>query len=126
MSNIKSAAAKKIDTYISRSPKDVAGKLNAIRKVIKKHAPDIVGVISYGMPAFKLNNRIVVYFALHKNHIGLYPYPSVLLAFKKDSAKYKTGRGSIQFPLDQKLAITLISKIVTYRVKEVVIKAKRK
>ena len=111
---MKTTKAKTVDEYIARAPKEVAQRLKTIREIVKKNAPGATEVISYGMPAFKLN----VYFAAHKNHIGLYPYPSAIKAFKKDSTKYKTATGSIQFPLDQKLPIALITKIVKYRVKE--------
>lgn len=108
---------KTIDEYIKSYPRDVAAKLQVIREIVNKTAPEAKEVISYNMPAFKLNG-ILVYFAAFKNHIGFFPYPSAITAFKKEAAKYKTGRGSIQFPLDQKLPIPLIRKIVQFRFRE--------
>ena len=113
----KRTPVKSIDEYIALYPKDVAQKLQTIREIVKKNAPNAQEVISYSMPAFKLNGQLL-YFSAHTHHIGLYPYPSALKSFKKEGSKYKTGRGSIQFPFDQKLPIPLITKIVKYRVKE--------
>ena len=75
-------------------------------------------MISYGIPTFKLNGRYLVYFAAWKNHIGFYPMPSGAKAFKKELSVYKQGKGSIQFPLDKPIPYDLISKIITFRVRE--------
>ncbi len=109
---------KTIDEYIRNYAPEVGARLKTIREIVKSEAPEAVEVISYNMPAFKLNGKILLYFAAHEHHIGLYPFPSSLIAFQKESAKYKTGRGSIQFQNDEKLPIPLIKKIVAYRVKE--------
>jgi uncharacterized protein YdhG (YjbR/CyaY superfamily) len=77
-----------------------------------------VETISYSMPAFKINKGIFVYFSAHKNHIGLYPYPSAIKAFKKETAKYKTGPGTIQFQNNEKMPVGLITKIIKFRLKE--------
>ena len=113
-----------IDEYIAACPKDIAGRLRTIRTIVKKTAPDAKEVISYAMPAFKLNG-LLLYFAAHKHHIGLYPYPSAMKAFQKESAQYKTGRGSIQFPHDKPLPLPLLRKIITFRVKEKLVKNKK-
>ena len=106
-----------IDEYISAFPPDVQNILNQIRAAIKKAAPKSVEVISYGMPAFK-QNKVLVYFAVSKNHIGFYPTPNPIVVFKKELEGYKTSKGAIQFPLDKKIPLTLISKITKFRVKE--------
>jgi uncharacterized protein YdhG (YjbR/CyaY superfamily) len=108
---------KTIDNYISQFSGDTKIKLESIRATIKKAAPQAIEVISYGMPAFKLNN-VLVYFALNKNHIGFYPTPNAIICFSKELAAYKTSKGAIQFPLDKKIPLTLISKITKFRVKE--------
>lgn len=110
--------AKTISEYIKAQPKDVAGRLETINKIIKKLSPKAVETISYGMPAYKLDGKVLIYYASHKNHIGLYPFPATLSKFKKDTEKYKTAKGSIQFQNDEKLPIGLITKIVKYRVAE--------
>lgn len=108
---------KSIDDYINQFPDDIKSKLETIRTAIKKAAPKSVEVISYGMPAFK-QNKVLVYFAAGKNHIGFYPTPKPIIVFSKELEGYKTSKGAIQFPLDKKIPLTLISKIVKYRVTE--------
>lgn len=108
---------KSIDDYINQFPDEIKSKLETIRTAIKKAAPKSVEVISYGMPAFK-QNKVLVYFAAGKNHIGFYPTPSPIKAFSKELEGYKTSKGAIQFPLDKKIPLTLITKITKFRVKE--------
>ena len=106
-----------IDDYIAGFPKDVQKALQQVRETIQKAAPKAEETISYAMPAFKQNGNLV-YFAAWKEHIGFYATPTGNSAFKKDLAGYKTSKGAIQFPLDKKLPLTLVSKIVKFRVKE--------
>lgn len=108
---------KTIDDYINQFPDDLKSKLETIRTAIKKAAPKATEVISYGMPAFK-QNKVLVYFAAGKNHIGFYPTPKPIIVFSKELEGYKTSKGAIQFPLDKKIPLTLISKITKFRVKE--------
>jgi len=107
-----------IDEYINTFPEDVQVILEQIRQTIREAAPGAVETISYRMPAFTLNGRILVYFAAWKNHIGFYPTPSAMEAFGKELSRYKRAKGSIQFPLDEPVPLDLIAGIVTYRVKE--------
>lgn len=118
--------AKNIDEYISGFPKDVQKILQQVRVTIKKAAPKAGETISYAIPAFTLDKKYLVYFAGYKNHIGLYPAPTGNTEFKKDFAGYKTGRGSIQFPLDKPLPLSLITRIVKFRMKENMEKVKTK
>ena len=106
-----------IDEYISEWPLDTQKLLNQVRATIKKAAPKSVEAISYGMPAFK-QNKVLVYFAAGKNHIGFYPTPKPIVVFSKELGGYKTSKGAIQFPLDKKIPLTLITKIVKYRLAE--------
>lgn len=110
--------AKNIAEYIKGQPKEVGERLRVINEIIKKTAPKAVEAISYGMPAYKLDGKVLIYYAAHKNHIGLYPFPATLSKFKKDTEKYKTAKGSIQFQNDEKLPTGLITKIVKYRTAE--------
>lgn len=116
---------KNIDEYIAAFPTDVQEILEKVRTTVQKAAPDSVEKISYAMPAFE-QNGIVVYFAAFKNHIGLYALPSGHETFKEELSKYKSGKGSVQFPLDQPIPFDLITKIVKFRVKENLEKAKKK
>jgi uncharacterized protein YdhG (YjbR/CyaY superfamily) len=116
---------KDVDTYIAEFPKEVQKLLKEIRVTIKKAAPKAEESIGYGMPAYKLNG-VLVYFAGYKKHIGFYPVPSGVEAFKKELSAYKGAKGSVQFPLDEPLPLSLITKIVKYRAKENLEKAKKK
>lgn len=106
-----------IDEYISNFPDEIQSILEKIRTVIKKNAPDAIEVISYQMPAFKLEG-ILVYFAAHKEHIGFYPTSSGIEMFKNKLAGFTTSKGAVQFPLDKPVPYELIGKIVQFRVKE--------
>ncbi len=110
-------APKNIDEYIAGFPPDVQEILEKIRITIRKAAPDAKETIKYRMPTFMLNGNLV-YFAAFKNHIGFYPVPTGIEKFKKELAVYEQGKGSVQFPLDQPIPYSLISKIVKFRVKE--------
>lgn len=107
-----------IDEYIALQPKEVQTKLKQLRKIIKSTAPKAEETISYGMPAFKLNGKGLVYFAAFKSHIGFYPFPSGVKKFNEETKAYKTSKGAIQFPLNKPLPKTLIKKIVKFRVQE--------
>jgi uncharacterized protein YdhG (YjbR/CyaY superfamily) len=106
-----------IDQYIAAFPEETQELLEQLRTTIKKAAPEAEEIISYGMPAFRFH-RILVYFAVHKNHIGFYPGASGIEVFKKEISLYKWAKGSVQFPLDKSLPFELITNIVTFRVNE--------
>lgn len=106
-----------IDKYIDASPANVQKALHQVRETIRKAAPQAEETINYGIPTFKLNGNLV-HFAAFKNHIGFYPAPSGIEAFKKELSAYKGAKGSVQFPLDQPMPLALITKIVKFRVKE--------
>ena len=88
-----------------------------MRKTIKAAAPQAEEAMSYGMPTFKLNGNLV-HFAGYTNHIGFYPAPSGISAFKKELSKYKQAKGSVQFPIDDPIPFNTVTKIVKFRVKE--------
>ncbi len=114
-----------IDEYIAGYSPEVQKILQKVRATIKKAAPDAKETIKYRMPTFMLNGNLV-YFAGFKNHIGFYPIPSGIEKFEKELSVYKQGRGSVQFPLDQPIPYGLITKIVKFRAKENLAKAKGK
>jgi uncharacterized protein YdhG (YjbR/CyaY superfamily) len=114
-----------VDDYIASFPVETQELLTQIRNTIKKMAPQAEETISYSMPTFKLNGNLV-YYAAFKNHIGFYALPQGNEAFKKELQEYKTGKGSIQFPIDKPLPLDLIKRIVEFRVKENLEKIKAK
>ncbi len=117
MATVKNSSSNDIDKYISRFPAEIEAKLEQLRANVKKAAPDAVEIISYKMPAFKLNG-ILVWYAAHSNHIGFYPRVSGMEAFSKELSVYKTSKGAVQFPFDKPLPLRLITKIVKFRVNE--------
>jgi uncharacterized protein YdhG (YjbR/CyaY superfamily) len=116
---------KGIEEYIALYPKETQYLLWQLYETIKKAAPGTEEVLSYGMPAFKLNGMLL-WFAAYSKHIGFYPKSSGIEAFKKELSKYKSAKGSVQFPIDRPLPVGLITKIVKFRVKENLQKAKVK
>ena len=113
-----------IDEYIASYPKDAQKKLTQLGAIMKQVAPKAEEKISYQMPAFYLNG-ILVWFAAHSNHIGFYPKASAIARFKRELSKYKSAKGTVQFPLDEPLPVGLIKKIVKFRFEENVRKSKK-
>jgi uncharacterized protein YdhG (YjbR/CyaY superfamily) len=107
-----------IDEYIGAFPPETQRLLEEMRTIITLAAPGATERISYSMPTFDLNGRHLVHFAGFAKHIGLYPIPTGIEAFKEELKPYKTGKGSVQFPLDQRLPADLIRRIVAFRVGE--------
>jgi uncharacterized protein YdhG (YjbR/CyaY superfamily) len=107
-----------IDEYIGTFPKEVQSRLQTVRRTVQEAAPGAVEAIGYNIPAFKLHGKSLVQFGAAKTHIGFYPTPSGVAAFKDDLAGYRASKGAIQFPMDRPLPLPLIRKIVKFRVKE--------
>ncbi|MCX6067325.1 MAG: DUF1801 domain-containing protein [Chloroflexi bacterium] len=122
-SNISGPAS--IDEYIANFPAEVQKKLEDLRAVIKAAAPEAQEKIGYQMPTFTLKGNLV-HFAAYKNHIGFYPTPSGIQAYREELSVYESAKGSIRFPIDQPLPFELISKIVKFRVTENLQKAEIK
>lgn len=114
----KPGVVKTVDEYIAAFDAGTQAKLQEMRNSIKKAAPEAEETISYMMPAYKSPAGPLVYFAGYKNHIGFYATPTGHEAFEKELSIYKQGKGSVQFPLDKPLPLSLISRIVKYRVKQ--------
>ncbi len=115
---------KDIDTYIDSFPEDIQHKLQQMRTTIKEAAPQATEKISYQMPTFFLNGNLV-HFAAFKNHIGFYPIPSGIEAFKQELSPYKSSKGGVQFPFDQELPLDLVTRIVKFRIEENLKKVKK-
>lgn len=115
--NSKKKRPESVAEYISAAPKAAQKKLREIRAVLKKAAPGATEEIKWRVPVLSYN-RILFAFAAFKDHINFMPTPSVMRAFAKELAQYKTGKGTIQFPLDKPLPLALIRKIAALRVKE--------
>lgn len=114
-----------VDEYIDTFPAKTQAALKKMRKTIKAAAPKAEEIISYNMPAYKLNGMLV-YFAGYEKHIGFYAIPSGIKAFAKDLERYKVSKGTVQFPLSEPIPEDLVTRMVKYRVKENEEKAKGK
>lgn len=114
-----------IDEYIAASPPEVQEILQQIRATIREAAPEAEEKISYRMPTFFLHGNLV-HFAAHTGHIGFYPEPSGIEAFKDELAGYKQSKGAVQFPLGQPIPYELIRRITEFRVQENLERAKTK
>ncbi len=110
---------KTIDEYLKLFPEDIKIKLQRIRKTIAEEAPDAVEAISYQMPTFKLDGKNLIHFAGFKDHLSLFPTASKLEDHLPEVAKYRTGKGTLQFSLDEELPVGIIRKIVQIRVSEI-------
>jgi uncharacterized protein YdhG (YjbR/CyaY superfamily) len=122
---MKEIAAPNVDVYIAGFPPETQELLNRLRQVIKSVAPEAEEIISYQMPAYKMNG-ILVYFAGYKNHIGFYPSGSGIQAFIPKLTGYKTSKGTVQFPLNKPIPVDLVTEMVLFRLVENQEKKKRK
>lgn len=110
-------APRDIDEYIAGFPPDVRKTLEKVRITIGEAAPGAEETIKYAIPTFTLEGTLV-HFAAFKNHIGFYPTPPGIEAFKGELAAYEGAKGSVKFPLDAPMPLDLINKIVRFRVRE--------
>ena len=106
-----------VNEYINSFPNEINIKLTKIRNLIHNIIPEATETIKYSMPTFEYNGNLV-HFAGYKNHIGFYPSPSGIIAFKEEIKPFKNSKGAIQFPLNKDLPLELIEKIVRFRIEE--------
>jgi uncharacterized protein YdhG (YjbR/CyaY superfamily) len=109
--------AKNIDEYIAGFPESTQVILTRLRIAIQKAAPDAEEAIKYGMPTFTYNGNLV-HFGAYKNHIGFYPTASVIVHFSSELSNYITSKGAIQFPIGKSIPLSLINKMVKFRLKQ--------
>src|SRR5262249_35005854 len=102
---------KSVDDYVSTFPSKVQASLKRIRATIRKAAPGAEERISYQIPAYFLEGSLV-YYAAFKKHVGFYPRTTAIAKFRRELSAYKGAKGSVQFPLDQRIPYGLISKMV--------------
>ena len=108
-----------VDDYFAQFTGETRSRLDTMRGIIHEEAPDAVEAFSYGLVGYKLNGKPLVYFGGFAYHIGFYATPNGHEVFAEDFAKYKPGKGSVQFPLDQPLPVDLIRRVVRYRIKTI-------
>ncbi|MBI5402636.1 MAG: DUF1801 domain-containing protein [Ignavibacteriae bacterium] len=108
--------AKSVKEYIRKLPIKSRKFIKDLTDLIKKSAPEAEEYISYGMPAYKLSGRILIYCAAFKNHYSLFPGPSVINELKSELKEYETSKGTIKFSFERPIPKRLISKIIAYKV----------
>lgn len=123
---MKTTTFRNIDEYISLQAPEVQPLLQKVRETIHDTAPGAEEYISYAMPSFRYNGKILVYFAAQKNHLGFYATPSANIAFSMELKGYKSSKGAVQFPFDRPVPFELIRKMVRYKLEEVITSSKKK
>ncbi len=106
--------AKDVNGYIAKAPEEMRGKLKELRATIKSAAPQAKEGISYGMPYYAYKGRLA-YFRLWKKHIGLYLPTPVIAEHKRELKDYETNKATVRFPLDKKIPVALIKKLIRAR-----------
>ena len=106
------------EEYFKSFPPATRKLLEQMRATVLKAAPDAQEGMKYAMPTLILNGKNLVHYAAYANHIGFYPTPSALVAFKKEVSKYNNSKGAVQFPINEPLPLKLVADIVKFRVQE--------
>jgi len=112
-----SSKAKSVDEYLAKVPVKARTTLEKLRRQIKAAAPNAIEVISYDIPMFKHHGMLVA-FAAFKNHCSFFPGAAALQTYKDELKDYKTSKGTIRFPADQPLPVSLVKRLVKARIKE--------
>jgi uncharacterized protein YdhG (YjbR/CyaY superfamily) len=108
-----------VESYLSQFPTSVRTHLDAVRKTITTTVPDATESIAYAMPAYKYKGKPLIYFAGYAKHVGLYATPTGHEAFTAELARYKQGKGSVQFPITEPMPLALIERIVKHRITQI-------
>jgi uncharacterized protein YdhG (YjbR/CyaY superfamily) len=106
-----------IEAYISAFPEAIRARMHSLLETVRNAAPHAEEPIRYGIPTFRLGGNLV-HFAAYKRHIGFYPSPSAIIAFRGELSEYAVSKGAVQFPHDKPLPLDLIRRMVLFRVKE--------
>lgn len=114
-----------IDEYIRIFPPDIQNILEQIREIIRETAPKAEETIKYGIPTFTLKENLV-HFGAYESHIGFYPTPSAIEAFKEELSPYEHSKGTIRFPIDKPVPFDLVRRMVRFRVKELLESGKKR
>jgi len=112
-------ASPSVAAYIAAQPAAAQRALRKVRSAIRKAIPQAEETISYKIPAYKLNRRVVIFFAAWKEHYSIYPAGARLSdALQRELARYEQSKGTIRFPLDEPVPVTLITRIAKFRAKQ--------
>ncbi len=109
-----------VDDYIARQPEAAQPVLERVRGAIRKALPKAEEVISYKIPAYKVNGRIALFFAGWSDYYSIYPVNDRLIkAFNGELDQYRAGKGTLRFPLSKRVPVTLIQRVAKFRANEV-------
>lgn len=108
-----------VDAFIKQCPAEVADRLTQIRQAVKRAVPDASETISYGIPTFQLGGKNMIHYGPGKAHIGVYATPDGHAEFEAELNQYKRGKGSVQFPLNQPLPLSLITRMAMFRSEQI-------
>jgi uncharacterized protein YdhG (YjbR/CyaY superfamily) len=108
----------RVARYLAAVPDDVRVQLDQLRAVVRRLAPDASETINYGIPTFFLRGRAVVHVAAWERHLSLYPVPSTDEAMGAELAPYRSGRGTLRFPIGRPLPLELIERVVQRLIEE--------
>jgi len=122
---VKGSSTSEVDDYLAEVPSEARAALEKLRKTIKAVVPSAVEVISYQIPTFKLDGRMLVSYAAFKDHCSFFPGAAPIKAHEDELKSYKTSKGTIRFPTSKPLPATLVKKLVRTRIKENEARAKK-
>ena len=117
-SDVTARAADEVEQYLAKVPSEPRATLEKLRKTIKAAAPKAVEVISYGIPTFKLDGRMLVSYAAFKEHCSFFPGSAPIKAHESELKSYVTSKGTIRFPNSKPLPAALVKKLVKTRIDE--------
>ena len=101
-----------MDDYLKQQPAAQKSELERIRKIVKEFVPEVTEGMSYGIPAFKVNDKYLIGFAAFKDHLSIFPGAMPVDLLKNKLSDYVTSKGTIQFTLEKPLSETLIKEIL--------------
>jgi len=111
--------AETVSEYIAKAPPLARKALKQLRAAIRAAVPGITERISYGMPTFELDGRYLLYMAAFKAHVSVYPVTAGMVAkHGRTIAPYRAGKGTLRFPLDAPIPVSLVAKLAKLRVRE--------